>query len=164
MEKSGVHLSNSILILNRLIDEERERLAGSSQLKIQDLQFLLVKSYLQNAAILSQLIEHGKALEQAMNAKEYLKEAAKGLQALSKLSRQLAIGLTWNDGLDIMLDKFVLEITHRDPTEVSLLREDVETADVRQPRPKSKISFMQKSLLQTTLYSGNITLGIMKST
>ena len=117
MEKSGEYLAASIECLERLIREEKQNNQPNSSLKIFELHFMLVKSHLQYAAILSHLASHEKALSQAQVSKEKVKDCAKTLKRIgSNLSK------SWTgSNLDIILDNFIFEITNRDPTLVQIL-------------------------------------------
>ena len=116
MDKSGKYLQASAEVLERLIIEEQNRRGPLSHLKVFDLTFSLVKSYLQHAAILSQLTIHQEALTKAIKAKEMLKQTALILRGFADDKRFRRDCKNWTESLDIMLEKFVYEITNRDPT------------------------------------------------
>ena len=78
-----------------------------------------MKSFLQHAAILSQLVEHSSALTQAIKAKEGLKLAASSLYSFISQKSKKEDCPTWNSSLEVMLEKFIYEITNRDPTNAS---------------------------------------------
>lgn len=112
MEKSGEYLESSIEVINRLIIEEKSKNSSRSPYKLFELCFLLVKSHLQYAAILSHLIDHEKALKQAQLSKEKVKDCAKMMKQISVTGSK-----QWHQsGLGVMLEKFIFEITNRDPT------------------------------------------------
>jgi hypothetical protein len=88
---------------------------------------MLVKSHLQYAAILSHLVNHENALIQAQFSKDKVKDCARTLKKIG-----LQAGKAWvGSPLDVILDKFIFEITNRDPTLVqdSSARSPEETRD-----------------------------------
>lgn len=112
MEKSGEYLAASIECLERLIKEEKQLGQPKSHLKVFEYHFMLVKSHLQYAAILSHLVNHESALTQAQLSKEKVKDCSRSLKKIG-----LQYSKTWvGSSLDIILDKFIFEITNRDPT------------------------------------------------
>lgn len=116
MEKSGQYLSYSIEVLEKVIKEEISRIQGTDSVLLFTLEFMRAKSFLQYAAILSQLTNHKEALEQAMKAKEALKETSILLGQFAK-SKNLEGALpNWTTHLETSLDRFLHETQHKDPT------------------------------------------------
>lgn len=115
MEKSGQYLADAISFLERLIMEEKKIETPKRDIKVFELTFLLVKSHLQYAAILSHLLDHEAALKQAQTSKEVVKECARMMKRLTSMAPQ-----QWFESrLDIMLAKFIYEISNKDPTHAS---------------------------------------------
>ena len=83
MEKSAFYLKKALKHLERYIDEN---FPNNTEKKIQAIKcrFLLVKCYLQYAAVESQLVKHEDALEYAKFAKNELKKIGVKLLALAK--------------------------------------------------------------------------------
>lgn len=130
MEKSGEYLASSIECLDRLIKEEKQLSQPKSNLKLFEYHFMLVKSHLQYAAILSHLVNHEIALTQAQLSKEKVKDCAR---TLKKIGTQY--GKTWvGSSLDNILDKFIFEITNRDPT----LSNDSSHKAIEEPKVHSR--------------------------
>lgn len=112
MEKSGENLAGAIEVLDRLMTEEQTQSSTKSPFRLFELSFLLVKSHLQYAAILSHLITHDQALRHAQLSKEKVRDCARLMKLISLQGSRL-----WErSGLEVMLEKFIHEVTHRDPT------------------------------------------------
>ena len=112
MEKSGEYLAGAIEVLDRLLSEEQTQSSNKSPFRLFELSFLLVKSHLQHAAILSHLITHDQALRHAQLSKEKVRDCVRLMKLISSQGSRL-----WErSGLEVMLEKFIHEVTHRDPT------------------------------------------------
>jgi hypothetical protein len=117
MEQSGRHLEQSIVLLDRFINEELSRSDSKCLQRVFHLKFIQVKSYLQNAAIKSQLASHQPALDSALAAKNILKDIALLMWEFSTKSVKVeSVQKFYENNSSKILEKFLLEITEKDPT------------------------------------------------
>jgi hypothetical protein len=117
MEQSGKHLEQSIVLLDQFINEELSRKDSKCLQRVFHLKFIQVKSYLQNAAIKSQLAFHEPALDSALAAKDILKDIALLMWEFSTKSAKVeSVKKFYDNNSSKILEKFLLEITEKDPT------------------------------------------------
>lgn len=121
LEKSKGFLEKSIeLLIKGIHQREAKNSPLIEQVDILKMRYLLVNSFLQNAAILSQLNCHEKALENALNAKTHLKQLMRSINALAESREAIkdsSLGKFYNSSLPKILKTFLNEIETRDPTE-----------------------------------------------